>query len=67
MIGGLAFIYHARPRYTRDMDLWIDPAPRNVRRANAALAELGSPFFLVVDEPEGRWRLGRPTGRESRV
>jgi hypothetical protein len=23
VIGGLAFIFHARPRYTRDMDLWI--------------------------------------------
>ena len=25
IIGGLAFIYHAKPRYTKDMDLWIDP------------------------------------------
>lgn len=24
IIGGLAFIYHAKPRYTKDMDLWID-------------------------------------------
>ena len=27
IIGGLAFIYHAKPRYTKDMDLWVDPAP----------------------------------------
>lgn len=63
VIGGLAFIYHARPRYTKDMDLWIDPAPRNVRRANAALAEFGSPFFLVVDEPEEILQLGMPPNR----
>jgi hypothetical protein len=25
IIGGLAFIYHAKPRYTKDLDLWIDP------------------------------------------
>jgi len=22
IIGGLAFIFHAKPRYTKDMDLW---------------------------------------------
>jgi hypothetical protein len=46
IIGGLAFIYHAKPRYTKDMDLWIDPAPDNIKRANTALAEFGSPFPL---------------------
>ena len=46
IIGGLAFIYHAKPRYTKDMDLWIDPDPENVKRANDALAEFGSPFLL---------------------
>jgi hypothetical protein len=46
IIGGLAFIYHAKPRYTKDMDLWIDPEPENVKRANDALAEFGSPFLL---------------------
>jgi len=63
VIGGLAFIYHARPRYTKDMDLWIDPSPRNVRRANVALAEFGSPLLLVVDEPEEILQLGLPPNR----
>jgi hypothetical protein len=58
VIGGLAFIYHARPRYTKDMDLWIDPLPGNVKRANAALAEFGSPHLLAVDEPEEILQLG---------
>ena len=46
IIGGLAFIFHAKPRYTKDMDLWIDPEPENIKRANHALAEFGSPFLL---------------------
>ena len=29
IVGGLAFIYHAKPRYTKDMDLWIDPSRDN--------------------------------------
>lgn len=63
VIGGLAFIYHARPRYTKDMDLWIDPSPRNVRRANAALAEFGSPHLLVVDQPEEILQIGLAPNR----
>ena len=63
VIGGLAFIYHARPRYTKDMDLWIDPSPRNVRRANAALAEFGSPYLLDVGEPEEILQIGLPPNR----
>lgn len=63
VMGGLAFIYHARPRYTKDMDLWIDPARANVGRANAALAEFGSPYLLVAKEPEEILQLGLPPNR----
>lgn len=51
IVGGLAFIYHAKPRYTKDMDLWVGPDPDNVRRANKALSEFGSPTLLEVDDP----------------
>ena len=46
IIGGLAFIYHAKPRYTKDMDLWVGPDADNVERANLALANFGSPHLL---------------------
>ncbi|MEN8780176.1 MAG: hypothetical protein ABF292_03630 [Desulfobacterales bacterium] len=46
IIGELAFIYHAKPRYTKDIDLWIDPAAEDVYRANKALTEFGSPHLL---------------------
>lgn len=46
IVGGLAFIYHAKPRYTKDIDLWIAPDDANVSRANQALAEFGSPALL---------------------
>jgi hypothetical protein len=63
VIGGLAFIYHARPRYTKDMDLWVDPSPSNVRRANAALTDFGSPHLLAVDRPAEILQLGLPPNR----
>jgi len=58
IIGGLAFIYHAKPRYTKDMDLWIDSTPQNVKRANKALIEFGSPFALNLENVEEILQLG---------
>ena len=58
IIGGLAFIYHAKPRYTKGMDLWVDAAPQNVKRANKALAEFGSPFALNLENVEEILQLG---------
>ena len=47
IIGGLAFIYHAKPRYTKDLDLWVGPSDHNLQCANQALAEFGSPTLLT--------------------
>jgi uncharacterized protein (DUF1330 family) len=58
VIGGLAFIFHAKPRYTKDMDLWIDPDPVNVARANEALADFGSPYLLDPGEVDEILQLG---------
>jgi len=46
VVGGLAFIYHAKPRYTKDIDLWLAADDVNVERANQALADFGSPALL---------------------
>ena len=58
IVGGLAFIYHAKPRYTKDMVLWLAPEVGNVQRANAALAEFGSPYLLDPDNCEEILQLG---------
>lgn len=49
LIGGYAVAVHARPRYTKDIDLWIDPDPDNVVRVAQALAEFGAPPKAVAD------------------
>ncbi len=63
IIGGLAFTYHAIPRYTKDMDLWIDPSRENVERANKALAEFGSPEVMDTDNPQEILQLGMAPDR----
>jgi len=58
VVGGLAFIYHAKPRSTKDMDLWVDPSPENVERVNRALAEFGSPAILQPGDTDRILQIG---------
>jgi hypothetical protein len=58
IIGGLAFIFHAKPRYTKDMDLWVEGTDENIVRANQALAEFGSPTLLEINAPEQIVQIG---------
>ncbi|MBK8101646.1 MAG: hypothetical protein IPK26_31575 [Planctomycetes bacterium] len=44
IVGGYAVTYHARPRFTKDLDVWVDPTPENAQRVWAALAAFGAPL-----------------------
>lgn len=52
VIGGAhALAFHARPRATRDLDVFVDPTPANARRLIAALARFfGGRAPSYVDE-----------------
>lgn len=51
-------IYHAKPRFTKDMDIWIDAGPENVKQANRALAEFGSPALLTLENRNEILQIG---------
>jgi hypothetical protein len=40
-VGGFAVAVHARPRYTKDLDLWVEVSIDNARRIVAALDDFG--------------------------
>jgi hypothetical protein len=44
IVGGYAVIYHAQPRFTKDIDLFIQADPANARAIYAALAAFGAPL-----------------------
>ena len=46
-IGGHAVGVHARPRSTKDLDLWLDHTKPNVARACRALVRFGAPPEIV--------------------
>lgn len=51
IVGGYAFSYHAEPRYTKDLDVWVEPTPANAEAVWRALASFGSPMAeLTVDD-----------------
>jgi predicted nucleotidyltransferase len=41
VIGGYAVAFHGNPRYTKDMDVWIDTSPENAAKMVQALEQFG--------------------------
>ena len=41
VVGGYALGYHGAPRYTGDIDAWVEPTAENSRRVVAAFRDFG--------------------------
>lgn len=64
IVGGYAVIHHAQPRFTKDLDLWVEPTQENAARVARALREFGVPLIEVTEEDFAQERtqfmIGRP-------
>lgn len=47
VVGGWAVGYHAEPRFTKDLDLFIGPSQQNLAAVAKALERFGAPPDLV--------------------
>jgi hypothetical protein len=47
LVGGYAVSFHCRPRYTKDIDLWIADEPENLARVHRALVLFGAPESVL--------------------
>jgi len=67
VVGGYAVAMHGHPRYTKDLDLWIDRTPANAKRMVQALSDFGfGSLGVKASDFEGADRilqLGRPPNR----
>lgn len=67
VVGGYAYTFHAKPRYTKDIDIWIEPTPENAKRLLQALQDFGyGSLPLTVEdftEPGSIVQLGQPPHR----
>jgi predicted nucleotidyltransferase len=47
VVGGWAVGYHAEPRFTKDLDVFIGPSNENLEAVASALAQFGAPVAIV--------------------
>ncbi|MEO6597110.1 MAG: hypothetical protein ABIP94_20390, partial [Planctomycetota bacterium] len=44
VVGAYAVTFHSRPRFTKDLDVWVEPTKDNAPRVVQALASFGAPL-----------------------
>lgn len=44
IVGAYAAAFYSQPRFTKDLDIWVDSDPGNAKRLYRALAEFGAPL-----------------------
>lgn len=50
IVGAFALAHHGRPRYTGDIDFFVEPSPENAERLNQVLEQFGFANVGVVEE-----------------
>lgn len=49
VVGGYAVIHYTQPRFTKDLDVWLEPTTANARRSAAAMREFGVPLIEITE------------------
>lgn len=67
IVGGYAVAFHGHPRYTKDLDIWIDPAVENIEKLLETLKQFGFGSLGLkaedFEDPEDMIQLGLPPNR----
>jgi predicted nucleotidyltransferase len=50
IVGAYAVMKYTEPRYTKDLDIWVEPSPKNAQGVFNALAEFGAPMDGVTPQ-----------------
>ena len=64
VVGAYAVTFHAEPRYTKDLDIWVEPTPENAKKVWEALTAFGAPLDDVSVEDFGNQSLVYQIGVE---
>jgi predicted nucleotidyltransferase len=52
IVGGYAIMKHTEPRYTKDLDVWVEKSAENASRVFSALKRFGAPVQADGITPE---------------
>ncbi len=61
--GGYAVMYYTEPRFTKDIDIWVEATPANAQKVWTALATFGAGF--VSRFLQQRFDLSNRRGAQS--
>ncbi|MCK4832011.1 MAG: hypothetical protein KAS81_04550 [Anaerolineales bacterium] len=53
VVGGYAVALHGHPRYTKNLDIWIEMTPGNAERMVQALEQFGFGSLVLVQQQHG--------------
>ena len=48
VVGGYAAMHYSQPRFTKDLDLWLEPSQANAARVMRAFHDFGMPLIDVT-------------------
>ena len=67
LVGGYAVAFHAQPRFTKDLDIWVEPSPDNAEHVFSALESFGAPLTNIsptdLSKPGLILQIGIPPNR----
>ena len=66
IVGGYAVMKYTEPRFTKDLDIWVEASPENSKRVFEALRAFGAPLEGLTEEhfaEAGFYQMGRPPVR----
>ena len=67
IVGGYAVAEHAEPRFTKDLDIWVEASGENAKRVFGALQSFGAPLSGLTEADFSRegsfYQMGRPPAR----
>jgi hypothetical protein len=67
VVGGYAVALHGYPRYTKDLDIWIESNPENAQALVLALTQFGMASLGLTEtdflDPEQVVQIGYPPNR----
>ncbi len=63
IVGGYAAMRYSQPRFTKDLDVWLEPSVENAKNISADFREFGMPMIDVTLEDFSREGLQYMVGR----
>jgi hypothetical protein len=66
VVGAFAVMKYSEPRYTKDLDIWVETSEENASKVYAALSEYGAPLWDLTEADfasDGFFQVGQPPVR----